>query len=237
VLVDTDCHANGLLNETDQANLELIARAPEMASEIVTLRKALNDCREVLRDLPSWREKHTRTQTAYEAAMIALKTCQSVLQETADQYSANAQSDNSDYRQLLAQHESLVEEHGKLKEELSSLPTAAPALLSENARLKEALVDCASQCSLTAKAAFHRGHHGEANVMDQIAAIARSALFDSKESPEPLAAVLAVDAKAKAKKLHDALGSLICWVENCMPNRADDLAMDDARAALQGGGL
>jgi hypothetical protein len=73
--------------------------------------------------------------------------------------------------------------------------------------------------------------------MDQIAAIARSALFDSKESPEPLAAVLAVDAKAKAKKLHDALGSLICWVENCMPNRADDLAMDDARAALQGGGL
>ncbi len=28
VLVDTDCHQNGLLNETDKANLRLIASAP-----------------------------------------------------------------------------------------------------------------------------------------------------------------------------------------------------------------
>lgn len=30
VQVDTDCHSRGLLNETDQANLRLIAAAPEL---------------------------------------------------------------------------------------------------------------------------------------------------------------------------------------------------------------
>lgn len=41
VLVDTDCHENGLLNETDKANLRLIAAAPEM---LEALRNALPAC-------------------------------------------------------------------------------------------------------------------------------------------------------------------------------------------------
>jgi len=43
VMVDTDCHPNGLLNDTDKANLRLIALAPEMlealreATELLTV--------------------------------------------------------------------------------------------------------------------------------------------------------------------------------------------------------
>lgn len=35
VLVDTDCHKNGLLNATDKANLRLIAAAPELLAALI----------------------------------------------------------------------------------------------------------------------------------------------------------------------------------------------------------
>ena len=41
VLVDTDCHTNGLLNETDKANLEFICRAVNCHDDLLEACKAM----------------------------------------------------------------------------------------------------------------------------------------------------------------------------------------------------
>lgn len=75
VLVDTDCHDNGLLNPTDKANLDFIVRACNSHDDLLS---AVHDLLEIVQaefdddpepeDLPSWKRTIDQANAAIAKA-------------------------------------------------------------------------------------------------------------------------------------------------------------------------
>ena len=109
----------------------------------------------------------------------------------------------------------IVYDHGNA-EANAKLIAQAPALLAENARLRE--------------------------WMEQLKQTATSVLSYSKESSEPLQTVLSADSKMKENKFRKALSSILEELERRPSNVTGFITQAQvieaiARAALQGGGL